>query len=169
MDRIIGWFAMKRKVLFLDVDGVLNHHRCMCKGIDIDPECVLLLNEVLKRVPEVDIVISSVWRANGVEKMSFLLESTGLNQGKRIEHNDSDNMRDWVFHDRIIGTTGKYQSPRGLEIQEWLDAHPEVERFVILDDDSDMLDEQLPFFVQTSTDTGLLPHHVDDIVKILEG
>ena len=36
---------------------------------------------------------------------------------------------------------------RGSEIQEWLDKQTEPYRYVILDDD--MLDCQLPYFIQT--------------------
>lgn len=38
---------------------------------------------------------------------------------------------------------------RGEEIQYWLDNN-QVERYVIIDDDTDFLEEQKAFFVQTS-------------------
>ena len=50
---------------------------------------------------------------------------------------------------------------RGHEIQEWLDKHPEVTRYAILDDDSDMLPEQMPNFFKTTFQNGL----IEDIAK----
>ena len=45
---------------------------------------------------------------------------------------------------------------RGEEIKTWLEHHPEVENYVIIDDDSDMLPEQLDNFVHTSNMHGFL-------------
>jgi hypothetical protein len=39
---------------------------------------------------------------------------------------------------------------RGHEVQYWLDEHPEVERYVILDDDNDFLPHQRGNFVRTA-------------------
>lgn len=57
---------------------------------------------------------------------------------------------------------------RGTEIQMWLDKHPEVENYVILDDDNDMLDSQLEHFVQTNWEyRGLSDENVEQAIKIL--
>jgi hypothetical protein len=40
--------------------------------------------------------------------------------------------------------------PRGEEIDLWLHEHSEVERYAIIDDESDMLDEQMPSYFRTS-------------------
>ena len=40
-------------------------------------------------------------------------------------------------------------TPRGKEIQQWLDEHPEVTNYVIFDDDSDMLEHQMNNFICT--------------------
>ena len=42
---------------------------------------------------------------------------------------------------------------RGVEVQEWLDRHPEVKTYAILDDDADFLPGQWLF--KTSFDTGI--------------
>lgn len=44
---------------------------------------------------------------------------------------------------------------RGEEIATWLAAHPEVTRYAILDDDSDMLPEQMPNFFRTYWTEGI--------------
>lgn len=66
---------------------------------------------------------------------------------------------------------------RGYEIEEWLNKHPEVENYVILDDDDDMLDSQLNNFVRTSGNSdhpdkidigyGLTKICTDKAIKIL--
>jgi Swiss Army Knife RNA repair-like protein len=53
---------------------------------------------------------------------------------------------------------------RGHEIQAWLNEHPEVERYAILDDDNDMLEHQMVNFFQTSCRTGITPEIADRIV-----
>ena len=45
--------------------------------------------------------------------------------------------------------------------------HPEVENYVIIDDDSDMLDEQLYHFVQTNFEDGITDTEVNRVIKIL--
>lgn len=57
---------------------------------------------------------------------------------------------------------------RGTEIQMWLDKHPEVENYVILDDDNDMSDSQLEHLVQTDwMKRGLNDENVKQAIKIL--
>lgn len=54
---------MKRKILFLDFDGVLNDHRALANGYSqLNTKCVLELCRILDSCPEVDIIISSAWR-----------------------------------------------------------------------------------------------------------
>ena len=56
---------------------------------------------------------------------------------------------------------------RGTEIKRWLDDHPEVTHYVILDDDNDMLEEQFEHFVQTSWTEGLNEECSDKAIEIL--
>jgi hypothetical protein len=53
---------------------------------------------------------------------------------------------------------------RGCEIQAWLELHPEVDRYAILDDDTDFLEHQLPNFFHTSPYTGITQQLADKIV-----
>jgi HAD domain in Swiss Army Knife RNA repair proteins len=58
-------------------------------------------------------------------------------------------------------------APRCEELQAWLRKHPEVMRYVVLDDDDDCLDE-LPLF-QPSSKTGLTPEIAKGIEDYLAG
>ena len=55
----------------------------------------------------------------------------------------------------ILDVTDDDGRLRGEEIQRWLDAHPGIEQYVIVDDDSDMLDSQKEHFVNTDPEHGL--------------
>jgi hypothetical protein len=58
-------------------------------------------------------------------------------------------------------------APRCEEMQVWLRQHPEVTRYVVLDDDNDCLDE-LPLF-QPSSKTGLTEKIASGIEEYLAG
>jgi hypothetical protein len=102
------------------------------------------------------IVVSSVWRTDGLMKCR-------------------ENLHSWGVVAPVIGVTprlyeGYNQLPRGLEISKWLEEYDreEVESFVILDDDHDM-EHLLPFLVHTPFETGLTEEHADLAIKILTG
>jgi len=64
-----------------------------------------------------------------------------------------------------VGITGKRKTLRGEEIQEWLNNHPEVDNYAILDDDSDMLPEQMNNFYKCDGWYGLSPNHLYKIKR----
>jgi hypothetical protein len=119
--------------LFLDIDGVLNSTRSFyafkTKVVPtdkkhneygrIDPVTISMLQELHKECP-FDIVISSSWRI--IYPLSYIIEM--------FEHIG------WV-NPPIIDITPDKTRFRGDEVQQWLDVHPEVTQYVILDDDSD--------------------------------
>lgn len=134
---------MKNKVLFLDLDGVLNSHRsCVAfgdfpHGLDpvavakFDPVGLALVRHFCKATG-VSVVLSSSWR--------ILHPWAEVGAALQLP---------------IIDATPRLAGPRGNEIAAWLAAHPEVEQWAILDDDSDMLESQLPRFVRTPHSDGL--------------
>jgi hypothetical protein len=141
------------KVLFLDFDGVLNS-RDTVPEFSLDDVLVARVNRILS-VTGAKVVISSSWRAHGLPYCIAFLENAG-------------------FKGEVIGATpfrerewGKRSPPRGLEIQDWMDANPGVERFVILDDEGDM-EHLLPFLIRTSMVDGLQDSHVDEAVRALK-
>ena len=122
------------KILSLDVDGVLNSHKT--GGMyALKRPCLQRLQHIV-RDTECHIVLSSTWRK---DEYAF----------RRLRR---------VFAYRkiqILGTTPVLHTVRGEEIKAWLEAHPDVTRYAILDDDSDMLVEQLPNFFQTDGEYGI--------------
>lgn len=124
------------KVLFLDIDGVVNcktttqRHRGF---IGIDPYMAFMVGKI-QLDTGCEVVLSSTWR---------------MDEKSRAE------VRKQVV--KFIDCTPHIpeKRERGHEIQAWLDQHPEVTRYAILDDDSDMLESQLPNFFKTSWEFGI--------------
>ena len=119
-----------RKIIFLDIDGVLNSMDYFgqtkdCKGYtEINPEKVKLLKEVVDRTGA-QIVLSSTWRDLGKRKnepehpMYTYLTDTLKEYGVEI-----------VDHTPYIG------QDRPKEIRAWLDNQQDKDiQFVSLDDD----------------------------------
>lgn len=157
------------KVIFLDIDGVLNNVRSNTFGelwneSGWDHACIANLIATLDST-KAKIVISSTWRLlfSKEELEAMFLKRFGFELpiiGRTPTPKEFDRVR---FSEVVEGVS------RGKEIQVWLDRHPEVERFVILDDDSDMLESQLPFFVQTDFENGLTWADARVAINILNG
>mgnify|MGYP005857029319 CR=1 FL=1 len=138
------------RIIFLDIDGVMNHAIYFKRRKEgkferdpIDPECVQYLNRIIAATGA-KVVISSTWRMHyDIEYMQTILDQKG-------------------FEGEVIGETPdvysshKYNAPRGCEIKDWIKKHVERDnydltyrRFIILDDDSDMLLSQAEHFIRT--------------------
>jgi hypothetical protein len=68
----------------------------------------------------------------------------------------------------FVGITTTRRTLRGQEIQEWLDNHPEVEDYAILDDDSDMMEHQFSQFHHCDGYFGMSPNHLYRIGRQFE-
>lgn len=141
------------RVIFLDIDGVLNSiklqvaYRALNPGKPISMLCSDLMDQYclglvaqLCRETEARIVISSSWRV-----LHSLKEIIGI-----MKQNGWSDVEDYV-----IGVTPQLRENRGHEIQAWLDSCETVGDYVILDDDADMLDSQMGNFVLVDGYEGL--------------
>jgi hypothetical protein len=152
------------KILFLDVDGVLNHRAVFVPG-NPAPICPLAWDRCKRVVAQTGakIVLSSTWRKGilGADRHLEKLKSIGL---FRLTHADWRTPLNLPhFGDEPFAEYPK----RGDEIASWLSDHPDVATYAIVDDDSDMLWSQRPFFVQTNFDAGLLDPHCERLIGIL--
>jgi len=137
------------KLIFLDFDGVLTTRKT---GYNFgDPAAVRALNYITGRTGA-EIVVSSTWRYFGLKKIIETLAAWGVTGSVR-------------------GLTGGFLPTRGDEIAAWLkeykDMGIEPEKFVILDDDSDMGSLAL-YLVKTSTEDGLQDFHAVEAIRVLE-
>lgn len=158
------------RVIFLDIDGVLNSQRYFESGaIDpsglswgksqIDPEAVSRLNTLVAETGA-KIVISSSWR-----HMWSLGEMKKMLGERGFEHVDD-----------IIDITPTLDGVRGDEILDWLENQEEGSRiggesvgdFVIIDDDSDFPHPgQSEKLVQTNHEVGLTDLDVRRAISVL--
>jgi hypothetical protein len=127
-----------RRVIFLDIDGVLAPIRHWDRYGDLDPACIQVLNEIVTR-GGADVVVSSTWRyGKTVAELQAVLDAEG-------------------FTGRVLDKTptGAPGADRGEEIAAWLTEHP-VSGYVILDDHVDM-GQLRAHLVQTQPAQGLQP------------
>lgn len=118
------------KIIFLDVDGVLNSvqyytdHEDDMEENPIDPECVRRVHEIVAAT-DARIVLTSSWRTEW---------SREAGQMGELCRKMVDLMAE--YHMEIYDKTGRDKNgERGQEIKDWLQQAPEkVESFVILDD-----------------------------------
>lgn len=158
------------KVIFLDFDGVINSHqsatfwhnkRDQAKwenemyaswtgtlreyiAQEFCPIALSNVEELCRRVPDLKIVVSSTWRLGETPDTLRKILSPSKIIGDRII--DTTPAFRWVKHRQELG-----ESTRGHEIEDWLERHPEVTHYAIIDDDSDMLESQKNNFVHTSS------------------
>lgn len=157
------------KIIFLDIDGVLNSDSILSEYIpEIDgeyypyqPHLVENLNSILKRT-DARIVVSSTWRlGESVERLQYLLTHMGV-KGEVVGKTDS-------YSDKFV--------VRGNEILKWIQDnqnllgchHYDFYDYVIIDDDSDMLYSQRNNFVHIQDEEGLTKEYAEQAIEILGG
>jgi len=168
------------KIIFLDIDGVLNsvdfaerNYKKTGKGLlmsdFLDPFAVDGMKKFLDKHPDIRLVISSSWRYGDVHETVDFFRRNGMSP----------------LADYVIGDTPRsYSGERGKEIQWFLehigtdvmgdfiiDNDIKVDRYVIVDDeDFDMLDFQKEnHLVKIDSQYGITNNDYDKIEKILYG
>jgi hypothetical protein len=166
------------KIIFLDIDGVLNISQTFIdihkewkqtaiRRIEIDEFRVELLADLVKETNS-KIVLSSSWRMYWIEPIS--------NKAEEINEMFSK------YGLEIYSITPRCKSSlRQDEIDLWLSEHDNIESFVIFDDDSFDLQKYIDTrLIKTSFTKdgemimnmddccGLLPEHIEKAKEILE-
>lgn len=166
------------KIIFLDIDGVLNSDIYMATeeyiqatkdagcadpgGYDVvlkahhlhlDPQAVVLLNQLVDKTAA-QVVLSSTWRLRySLDEMNEMLTMRGA----------TFKVTDQTPPPRRMSRTW-----RGDEVKEYLSNKKDVESFVILDDIN-----QFPSFTKnfvfTPEKTGFTQAHFEKALKILNG
>ena len=147
------------KIIFLDVDGVLNSEEFFImrphtledkkkwtEESDFDQYAVKLLNKMTDAT-DAKIFVSSCWRVGRtVDELKDLLKRVGI-------------------AGEVIGKTKQLQTDRGFEIADWLENH-EHDQFIIIDDEFDMEGFEGQF-IHTGWKTGLTDFHVNKAIGML--
>jgi len=160
------------KIIFLDIDGVLNSEIWFSKtahlkgdSVFFDPRSIKVLNHITDETGA-KIVVSSSWRngrsVSALQELLSLMGVTGEIIGKtpRLQ---------------FTGLEGyDYSIPRGNEIKAWLETNKDVlsvkmskVKYLILDDDTDMLYWQREKFIQVDPYCGLTWNMINRAKQIL--
>ena len=147
-------------VVFLDIDGVLNSTESAIRHGTYKRLCqraIANLNLVTLSTAA-EVVVSSSWRIlHSLEQLRTLLTEAGVKAHVR------DVTPQMVS---VQGSSGLYLSRlRRDEIRAWLDAHPDVTRWVVLDDSSDAGPDR---YVQPDFAVGLSAEDARAAIAILE-
>lgn len=149
-----------RKILFLDIDGVLNTDRqqwyCQMNsiapvdkfGYAFDSKALENLATILEETGA-EIVISSSWKFLGLQTLQKMWKDRNM-PGTILDITpDGDN--------------------KGLKIDEWLLKHEgQISGYAIIDDENDMQPEQQGHFVQTNPQFGITLKDAERVITILK-
>lgn len=144
-------------IIFLDVDGVLN---CNSSRVFTKSGCQFIEDKYIERLKRIidetsaKVVLSSDWRLDREPPYdSDFLEL----KHKLLEYEIS-----------FCGFTPNYWTQeRGFEIDQYLKSHPEVKKFVILDDRCDMFPHKQRL-VRTDPSVGLTDEDVEEAIWLLK-
>ena len=148
---------MNDRIIFLDVDGVLNNGTWALEmydqGVRVYHDDLLYEPSLVQLRRIVDetgaaIVVSSSWRQISVA----------------YQH-----LKEWLakFGMEVYDRTPYVGGMRGDHITAWFNRHPGEYRYVILDDDDDM-GRHMDHLVRTDFDDGLTAEKADECIRRLK-
>lgn len=139
------------RVIFLDVDGVLNRFEKRSGKLTTHPApfmsspALVDLNvaqsfcAVVRKCPLVRVVVSSTWRLHATSRADFA-------EMARLD-------ADLIHEDWRTVRLPQSDNQRHMEVNEWLSRHPETEAWIAMDD------TDYPFpperFIKTDSEVGL--------------
>lgn len=164
-----------KRIIFLDVDGVLNHvltkHWVHWETADdvpkghgyrgMSPECVKNLQTLVEKT-DAEVVLSSTWR----------LRPFGLHKTERVARRQGYTGPRWIDVTPEFSNKG---DERGHEIQDWLDANVPTDQsgrpkgdveFIIIDDTPDMVHLKHRLVHTDPYDGGLTEAKVAEALKL---
>ena len=155
------------KVIFLDIDGVLNASDTKSKA---PSGCTGISEALLKRLRKIieatgaRVVLSSTWKTEIDERIRAVTPDGKYMINKFLYKGK------FLLFDKTPDAKSSWH--RGTEIAMWLNNHENIEEFVILDDiyfdDFDKFD-LTSHFVNTDPIVGLTDDNVEDAIAILNG
>ncbi len=174
------------KIIFLDVDGVINSDQFTrwCRdnkeflkeggSNHISPWLVKKVLNICEATGA-SIVMSSSWRLWSLGQTLKNLSSKRdlrpiLEKLVGITQRTDDRFRGQEIKNFLeCCKKGYFYTDIGEQLSDERYTFSKEPKYVIIDDDNDMLDEQLPFFVQTDFLVGITDEDVNKAIKILNG
>lgn len=155
------------KVIFLDIDGVLNYTDWYTSKeyqalnydenseLDIDPKCAERINNICESTGA-KIVITSDWRISWYGTL-MRLEKGGIKPEYIL-----DKTPELIWYN-IAG----YDKSRGSEIKLWLETHEKCLNYIIIDDRTDFRKEQKKFFIHVNPKIGFTDEQMNKAINLL--
>lgn len=153
------------KVIFLDFDGVITTHKSQYR---LDKEKMKLVKYICRKTGA-KIVITSSWRRRTLEDTINDITDTSKWSVPTpfIPINKVVGVTSRMYSFKYDDTKHHYTLPRGVEIERYLRENEDIDKYVILDDDADMLLEQAPYFIKTDAVEGLSKLDAEKAITIL--
>ncbi len=143
--------------IFLDVDGVLNTKAEWAKkAFSLNPDCIEAFCDLVKRIPDPKVVLSSTWRNGIARDGTTAVHITDLLQALKA-----------TGRTELDKTGFAPDGSRTKEIDHYLRRHPE-DGYIILDDDPNVFDRKsdTPHLYLTSADSGITYRDVEKILNM---
>ena len=135
---------MEFRVIFTDIDGVLNPHWRK----EWSKSSILIFNQLCEEY-DLKVIISSTWREKHTkEELQKIFEEQGITS-------------------EIYDYTPVRGTDRGLEIKEWLEKNP-VDNWVIIDDITRNIEPHIGNVVKIRNWVGLTVEDYLEIKRILD-
>lgn len=149
-----------QRVLFLDIDGVLNVHKPALEDSGLETDKLLELARIV-HVCGCSIVLSSAWRYMGFGKNSVFAQcvrGTLYEEKYRFQRN--------MILNAIIGCTPQEHCPedRDITILRWLEQN-KVDKWAALDDLECIL--RLPNAIRCLPNEGLTNQKANEVIELL--
>ena len=137
------------KIIFLNIDGVLSNdnHTYHYGNNYIDDNLLNLFAAVVKSTSS-EVVLSSIWK-NSTNKVSSLISKLSKYNIKILE---------------IISPLGQNWINPSEEIKKWLQNHPQVTKYVIIDNSLELFDSFKENLFATDPELGITEVLALDII-----
>lgn len=155
------------KIIFLDIDGVLNFKECNSifdEYYFVDDEKLMILKEIINQTGA-KVVLSSDWKIGWIHRDEGIVSP----KSKRFIALE-EKMNEFgitLFSKTPIGN----QDYRGDEIKSWIEqwGGEKIENFVIIDDMDDMRPYKNKLVKTSFLKGGLQYAHMEKAIEILNG
>lgn len=157
---------MENKVIFIDVDGVLNSSDCYDKetGVDLYFPYIKNLYKIVSKT-NAALILTSTWKLFW-NKENIRCDKSGKDLNEYLAKCN-------LYIKDTTKETNLFE--RGKGIRMYLDNHPEIVHYIVIDDEIFRDYEKydiLPHLIKTQyqdPNGGLRKEHVDKAIKLLNG
>ena len=154
------------KIIFLDFDGVITTEKSL---FNLDKDKCDMIQTIVNETGA-KIVISSSWRRNTLDKTIEYLTTISERVPFVVSWiDDIVDVTSRMYGFKLSSKGEHYQISRGEEIARWLKENEsiDIDSYVILDDDVDMLYLQKDNFIHTCSFDGMTRSNMYEAIRIL--